>query len=164
MTGVSLGDAPKDGKWLLHVDGSSTIQGSGAGIVIISPQGEDLEFTVKFGFKASNNEAEYETLMADMKMTHEAGTQHLIAYSDSQLVVKQIPTEENVKTDCLSKLASALEDCRTRHVTIQYLPKPITLLTIPAISPMEDWRTPVIKLVEEETLPDNRLEAVRLKA
>ncbi|KAL0394778.1 UNVERIFIED_CONTAM: hypothetical protein Slati_4444000 [Sesamum latifolium] len=62
-TGVSLGDASKDEKWLLHVDGSSTIQGSGAGIVITSPQGEDLEFAVKFGFKASNNEAEYEALM-----------------------------------------------------------------------------------------------------
>ncbi|KAL0427702.1 UNVERIFIED_CONTAM: hypothetical protein Slati_2945000 [Sesamum latifolium] len=65
-------ETPKEEKWLLHVDGSSTIQGSGAGIVITSPQGEDLEFTIKFGFKASNNEAEYEVLVAGMRMAHEA--------------------------------------------------------------------------------------------
>ncbi|KAL0345300.1 UNVERIFIED_CONTAM: hypothetical protein Sradi_4361300, partial [Sesamum radiatum] len=64
MAGISLGDAPNDEKWLLYVDGSSTIQGSGVSIVITSPQGEDLEFAVKFGFKASNNETEYEALMA----------------------------------------------------------------------------------------------------
>ncbi|KAL0446409.1 UNVERIFIED_CONTAM: hypothetical protein Slati_1768800 [Sesamum latifolium] len=170
-------------------DGSSTIQGSGAGIVITSPQAEDLEFAVKFDFKASNNEAEYEALLAGMKMAHEARAQHLIAYSDSQLVVKQvegiyeakgrehdtisptnniikdklrkfpnrpIPREENVKADCLSKLASALKDCRTRHVTIQYLLKPRTLLTVQVISLAEDWRTPMVKWLEVGRLPDNR--------
>ncbi|KAL0445890.1 UNVERIFIED_CONTAM: hypothetical protein Slati_1716900 [Sesamum latifolium] len=197
MTGISLGDAPKDEKWLLYVDGSSTIQCSGEGIVITSPQGENLEFAVKFGFKASNNEAEYEALLAGMKIAHEAGARHFIAYSDSQLVVKQmeriykakeenmiqylqqiaklrtsfesfrivqIPRKENVKVDCLSKLAFALEDCRTRHVTIQYLPKPMTLLTIQAISSAEDWKTPVVKWLEEGRLPDDRSEATRLKA
>ncbi|KAL0439892.1 UNVERIFIED_CONTAM: hypothetical protein Slati_2472200 [Sesamum latifolium] len=72
MAGISLGDTPKDKKWLLHVDGSSTFQGSGAGIVITSLQGEDFEFTIRFGFKGSNNEAVYEALIAGMKMTHEA--------------------------------------------------------------------------------------------
>ncbi|KAL0462841.1 UNVERIFIED_CONTAM: hypothetical protein Slati_0171700 [Sesamum latifolium] len=62
MAGISLEDSPKDEKWLLHIDGSFTIQGSGAGKVITSPQGEDLEFAIKFDFKASNNEAEYEAL------------------------------------------------------------------------------------------------------
>ncbi|KAL0455159.1 UNVERIFIED_CONTAM: hypothetical protein Slati_0855100 [Sesamum latifolium] len=75
----------------------------------------------------------------------------------------QIPREENDKVEWLSKLASALEDCRTRHVTIQYLPEPRTLLTIQAISSTEDWRTPVIKWLEEGRLPDNRWKVSRLK-
>ncbi|KAL0294800.1 UNVERIFIED_CONTAM: hypothetical protein Sradi_6866900 [Sesamum radiatum] len=90
IEGISLGDTPKIEKWLLHVDGSSTIQGSGADNVITSPQGEDLEFAVKFDFKASNNEVVYEALVIDMKMAHEAGARHLIAYLDSQLIVKQV--------------------------------------------------------------------------
>ncbi|KAL0420631.1 UNVERIFIED_CONTAM: Ribonuclease HI [Sesamum latifolium] len=165
---------------------SSTIQGSGAGIVITSPQGEDLESAIKFGFKASNNEAEYEALVAGMKMAHEAGARHLLAYSDSQLVVKQvegtfeakeksmvqylhqiaelktsfksfqiiqIPREENAKVDCLSRLASALEDCRTRHITIQYLPNPRAALAIQTISSPADWRTPIVEWIEKGNLP-----------
>ncbi|KAL0285408.1 UNVERIFIED_CONTAM: hypothetical protein Sangu_2779900 [Sesamum angustifolium] len=37
--------------WLLHVDGSATLQGSGASIIIKSLQGEAMEFVVKFDFK-----------------------------------------------------------------------------------------------------------------
>ncbi|KAL0455790.1 UNVERIFIED_CONTAM: hypothetical protein Slati_0918200 [Sesamum latifolium] len=73
MTEMTIKDASQDQKWLLHVDGSSTAQGSGVGIVITTPQGEDLEFAIKFGFKASNNEAEYEALVIGMRMAHETG-------------------------------------------------------------------------------------------
>ncbi|KAL0448801.1 UNVERIFIED_CONTAM: hypothetical protein Slati_1436500 [Sesamum latifolium] len=195
MAEISVKDTSQDQVWLLHVDGSSTMQGSGAGIVITSPQGEDLEFAIKFGFKASNNEAEYEALVIGMRMAHEAEARHLLAYSDSQLIVKQveasyeakeeiriqylqqimelrtgfeyfqiiqIPREENIKVGCLSKLASNLEDCRTRHITIQYLPKERAPLVVQPITSGEDWRTPIIKL-EEGHLPNNRWEAARLK-
>ncbi|KAL0305328.1 UNVERIFIED_CONTAM: hypothetical protein Sangu_3037400 [Sesamum angustifolium] len=74
MAGISWEDTSKNVKWLLHVDGSFTIQGSSASVVITSPQGEDLEFTVKFDFKPSNNEAEYEALVIGLKIAHEVGT------------------------------------------------------------------------------------------
>ncbi|KAL0446344.1 UNVERIFIED_CONTAM: hypothetical protein Slati_1762300 [Sesamum latifolium] len=129
MAEMTIKDASQDQKWLLHVDGSSTAQGSGAGIVITTSQGEDLEFSIKFDFKASNNEAE----------------------------------EENAKADCLSKLASSLEDCRTRHITIHYLPKARTPLAVQPITRGEDWRTPIINWIEEGLLSENRWEAARLK-
>ncbi|KAL0444479.1 UNVERIFIED_CONTAM: Ribonuclease HI [Sesamum latifolium] len=196
MAEMSVKDTSQDQVWLLHVDGSSTMQGSGAGIVITSPQGEDLEFAIKFGFKASNNEAEYEALGIGMRMAHEAGARHLLAYSDSQLILKQvegayeakeesmiqylqqimelktsfehlqiiqIPREENIKADCLAKLASNLEDCRMRHITIQYLPKARASFAIQPITSGEDWRTSIIRWLEEGHLPDNRWEAARLK-
>ncbi|KAL0361928.1 UNVERIFIED_CONTAM: Ribonuclease HI [Sesamum radiatum] len=197
MAEMSIEDTSSDQVWLLHVDGSSKTQGSGAGIVITSPQGEDLEFAIKFDFKASNNEAEYEALVIGMRMAHEAGARHLLAHSDSQLIVKQIegtfeakeesmiqylqqikelktsfdhfqiiqiPREENIKADCLSKLASALENCRTRHITIQYLPEARALLAVQPITARVDWRTPIIRWIEEGHLPDDRWEAARLKA
>ncbi|KAL0313283.1 UNVERIFIED_CONTAM: hypothetical protein Sradi_5727600 [Sesamum radiatum] len=157
---MSVEDTSSDRVWLLHVDGSSTAQGSGAGIVVMSPQGENLEFAIKFDFKASNNEAEYEALVIGMRMAHEVGARHLIAYSDSQLIVKW---EENIKVDCLSKLASALEDCRTRHITIQYLPEARALLAVQPIRTGEDWRGPIIRWIEEGHLPDDRWEAARPK-
>ncbi|KAL0415865.1 UNVERIFIED_CONTAM: hypothetical protein Slati_3418400 [Sesamum latifolium] len=196
MTEMTIKEASQDQKWLLHVDDSSTAQGSGAGIVITTPQSEDLEFAIKFDFKASNNEAEYEALVIGLRMAHETGAKHLLAYSDSQLVVKQvegtyeakeesmiqylqqnadlktkfhhfqiiqIPREENAKADSLSKLASSLEDCRTRHITIHYLPEAKTPLAVQPITTGEDWRTPIIKWIEEGLLPENRWEADRLK-
>ncbi|KAL0456624.1 UNVERIFIED_CONTAM: hypothetical protein Slati_1001600 [Sesamum latifolium] len=64
-------------------------------------QGEDLELAIKFGFKASNNEAEYEALVIGMRMAHEAGTRHLLAYSDSQLIVKQIEGAYKAKEESM---------------------------------------------------------------
>ncbi|KAL0403730.1 UNVERIFIED_CONTAM: hypothetical protein Sradi_2013800 [Sesamum radiatum] len=187
ITEISIKETSQEQTWLLHVDGSSTTQDSGAGIVITTPQGEDLEFAIKFGFKASNNEAEYEALVVGMRMTHETGARRLLAYSDSQLIVKQvegvyeakeetmiqylqqitylkakfhhfqiiqIPREENAKADSLSKLASSLEDCRTRHITIHYLPEARTPLAVQSITTAEDWRTPIIKWTDEGLLPE----------
>ncbi|KAL0396368.1 UNVERIFIED_CONTAM: hypothetical protein Scaly_0085200 [Sesamum calycinum] len=43
--------------WLLHVDCFSTLAGSGVGIVLISLKGDELEYTFRFEFEASNKEA-----------------------------------------------------------------------------------------------------------
>ncbi|KAL0462105.1 UNVERIFIED_CONTAM: hypothetical protein Slati_0098100 [Sesamum latifolium] len=86
---------------LLHVDGSSTAQGSVAGIVLTTPQGDDMKFAVKFEFKASNNEAEYKALVLGMRMAQDAGASHLLAYSDSQLIVKQVNGEYDAKEESM---------------------------------------------------------------
>ncbi|KAL0463124.1 UNVERIFIED_CONTAM: Retrovirus-related Pol polyprotein from transposon opus [Sesamum latifolium] len=83
--------------------------------------------------------------------------------SQDQKWLLHIPREENAKADSLSKLASSLEDCRTRHITIHYLPEARTPLAVQPITTGEDWRTPIIKWIEKGLLPENRWEAVRLK-
>ncbi|KAL0445382.1 UNVERIFIED_CONTAM: Ribonuclease HI [Sesamum latifolium] len=126
-----------------------------------------MVFAVKFEFKASNNKAEYEALVLGMRMAQDAGASHLLAYSDSQLIVKQvngeyeakeesmvqylqqieelktkfksfqlhqISREKNIKAHSLSKLASALEDCKTRRITVKHLPQPRIPLDIHPIS------------------------------
>ena len=49
--------------WLLSVDGSSNLKGSGAGIVLEGPGDILIEQSLRFEFKASNNQAEYEALI-----------------------------------------------------------------------------------------------------
>ncbi|KAL0434767.1 UNVERIFIED_CONTAM: hypothetical protein Sradi_0184600 [Sesamum radiatum] len=93
MTGTTQEEVPEARPWLLHVDGSSTAQESGAGIVLTTPQGDDMEFAVNFEFKASNNEVEYEALVLGMRIAQDAGASHLLAYFDSQLVVRQVNGE-----------------------------------------------------------------------
>ncbi|KAL0355480.1 UNVERIFIED_CONTAM: hypothetical protein Sradi_3994900 [Sesamum radiatum] len=117
MAEMTIKDASQDQKWLLHVDGSSTAQGSGAGIFITTPQGEDLEFAIKFGFKASNNEAEYEALVTSMRMAHETGARHLLAFSDSQLVVKQVESTYEAKEESMIQYLQQIADLKTSSIT-----------------------------------------------
>ncbi|KAL3537003.1 hypothetical protein ACH5RR_000369 [Cinchona calisaya] len=79
----------KDLAWELHVDGVSCESGAGAGIIIRSPEGDYLTYALRFGFKATNNEAEYEALICGMEMAHQMGARTLKIHSDSQLIVNQ---------------------------------------------------------------------------
>ena len=53
---------PQVPKWGLYVDGSSNDGGLGAGLILVSPEGHWINCAIKFGFKASINEVEYEAL------------------------------------------------------------------------------------------------------
>ncbi|KAL0462614.1 UNVERIFIED_CONTAM: hypothetical protein Slati_0149000 [Sesamum latifolium] len=103
---------PRD-PFILHVDGSSIIEGSGAGIVITSPQGKDLEFAIKFDFKASDNEVEYEALVIGMKIAHESGARHLIAYLDSQMIVKQVEGTYEAKEENMIQYLQQIAELKT---------------------------------------------------
>ena len=69
------------------MDRSSNKGGSGAGLILVSPEGHQMYYTLRFGFKASNNEAKYETLIAGLNLAKEMKVESLEIYSDSQLVV-----------------------------------------------------------------------------
>ncbi|KAL0288940.1 UNVERIFIED_CONTAM: hypothetical protein Sradi_7084800 [Sesamum radiatum] len=114
MAEMTIKDASQDQRWFLHVDGSSTTQGSGAGIVITTPQGEDLEFAIKFDFKASNNEIEYEALVIGMRMAYETGARHLLICSDSQLVVKQVEGTYEAKEESMIQYLQQIPDLKTK--------------------------------------------------
>lgn len=51
------------------MDGTSSAMGAGAGIILISPERLKVEHSFKLGFRASNNEAEYEALLARLRAT-----------------------------------------------------------------------------------------------
>lgn len=96
--------------WQLFVYGASNSRGSGAGIVLVSPNGTIHEHALTLNLRASNNEAEYEALIAGLKMAGGLGIQDLVIYSDSQLVVLQVSGEYETKDDRMTKyVASATE-------------------------------------------------------
>ena len=74
--------------WKLSVDGAANAQGSGAGLILTSPDGIDTEYALRFGFQASNNEAEYEAIIDGLNLAHFMEADQLEVISDSQLVVK----------------------------------------------------------------------------
>ena len=76
--------------WKVFVDGASSALGAGARIVIITPEGIPLEYSFRLGFRASNNEAEYEALLAGLRAVSGMGARDVEVYSDSQLVISQV--------------------------------------------------------------------------
>ena len=76
--------------WKFTVDGVANAQGSGAGLILTSPDGIDTEYALRFDFQASNNEAEYEAVIARLNLAHFIEADQLVVSSDSQLVVKHI--------------------------------------------------------------------------
>ena len=75
-----------DFRWVLSVDGSSNQQGSGAGVILEGPNGLLIEQALRFTFKASNNQAEYEALIVGILLAKKMGAQSLLVKSDSLLV------------------------------------------------------------------------------
>ena len=69
------------------MDGSSNEGGSGAGLILVSPEVYRMHYTLRFGFKASNNNVEYEALITGLNLAKETKVESLEIYSDSQLVV-----------------------------------------------------------------------------
>jgi ribonuclease HI len=59
----------------MYFNGLKWVQGAGAGVVLISPQGDKLKYVLRMIFsQASNNEAEYEALLHGMKMAKACGS------------------------------------------------------------------------------------------
>ncbi|XP_012858055.1 PREDICTED: uncharacterized protein LOC105977295 [Erythranthe guttata] len=89
--------------WSVSVDGSSTTTGGGAGIVLTNPDGDEFEYAQRFEFTASNNVAEYEALIAGIRLALAAGARKLLIQSDSQLVVNQVLGAYEAKEDTMAK-------------------------------------------------------------
>ena len=58
-----------------------------------------MRYALKFGFKASNNKAEYEALIVGLNLAKEMKIESLEIYSDSQLVVCQIRDEYQARVE-----------------------------------------------------------------
>ena len=77
-------------KWMLSVDNSSNVNGANISLVLTSPKGDLIQQAIRCGFKATNNEAEYEALIAGLNLAKDMGIKKLDISSDSQLVVNQL--------------------------------------------------------------------------
>ena len=58
--------AEESPQWSVHTDGSSNKQARGADVVLLSPEGDVVECMVRFDLPTTNNEAEYEALVAGL--------------------------------------------------------------------------------------------------
>ena len=102
-----------DFRWVHSVDGSSNQQGSGAGVILEGPNGVLIEQSLRFAFKASNNQAEYEALIAGILLAKEMGARVLMAKSDSLLVTGQVTGEFQAKDPQMAAYLEYVQELRS---------------------------------------------------
>ncbi|XP_059658519.1 uncharacterized protein LOC132304827 [Cornus florida] len=97
----------KDPCWELYVDGSSSQSGAGAGLEIRTPEGTRIHQSIRLEFPVTNNEAEYEALLAGIRLAKELQVKfpclESFVYKEHQNNVKEI-WDGTVPTDAVCKL------------------------------------------------------------
>ena len=69
--------------WKHSVDGAANAQGGSAGLILASLDGIDIEYALRFVFKASNNKAEYANVIVGLNLAHSMEAKQLVIYSNS---------------------------------------------------------------------------------
>ena len=105
--------------WKLSIDGASNAQGSGAGLILTSPEGIDIEYALRFGFQASNNEVEYEAVIAGLNLAHSLEVDQLEVCSDSQPVVRQIEDNYEAKSGRMILYLQKVRDLLKKFMLVQ---------------------------------------------
>ena len=83
----------------MHVDGASNQKGTRVGLVLTSSEMVTIEKSLRLGFSATNNEAEYEALLEGMAMVLRMGGKSIKLFLDSRLVVGQVKGEFEAKDE-----------------------------------------------------------------
>jgi ribonuclease HI len=81
----------------MYFDDSFTLNVARRGVVLTSPKGDLLLYVIRLHFHATNNVAEYETLINDLCIITELGVQRLYIRNDSELIVNQVRGESNCR-------------------------------------------------------------------
>nr|GEX69574.1 reverse transcriptase domain-containing protein [Tanacetum cinerariifolium] len=89
--------------WTLFTDGSSCVDGSGAGLILTNPEGVEFTYALRFQFAASNNEAEYEALVTGLRIATQTGVKSIQVNVDSKLVANQVLGTYVAKEDNMIK-------------------------------------------------------------
>ena len=142
--------------WRLSVDGAANAQGSGADLILTSPEGIDIEYALRFEFRASSNESEYEAIIAWVNLAHSMEVDQLEVCSNSQLVVKQIEDSYEARGEKMILYLKKVRELLKKFVRVQvkHIPRAknsrVDALEKLAIASQEDLNrlTPVEHLSE----------------
>ncbi|KAJ9566843.1 hypothetical protein OSB04_002809 [Centaurea solstitialis] len=104
--------------WILYVDGSSNVRGSGLGVVLKSSQGGNMAYSIRY-------DAKYEALIAGLDIAYKLGARHLNARSDSLLIVNQVNGDFQAKDSKMMSYLKIVKDrvARFDHFAIEQIPR-----------------------------------------
>ena len=100
----------KNKVWKMYFDGSSSKEGLGAGILLISPSEEVITLSYKMEFETTNNIAEYEALVLGLRAAKDMAIDCLAVFGDSELVINQVRNIYQTKQQRLKQYINEVLD------------------------------------------------------
>nr|GEY38858.1 reverse transcriptase domain-containing protein [Tanacetum cinerariifolium] len=152
--------------WILFTNISSCVDESGAGLILTNPEGMEFTYALRFEFTATNNEAEYEALIAGLRIVTRMGVRNLEANVDSRLVANHVLGEYVAKEDnmvqYLDKTKSLIQGFD--RFTIKQN-KSISEMEISTVIEEQNptWMTHIIKFISKGTLPHEQKDARQIR-
>ncbi|GJR80080.1 reverse transcriptase domain-containing protein [Tanacetum coccineum] len=115
-------EEPLPAQWTLFTNGSSCVDGCGAGVILTDPEGVKFTYALRFQFEATNNEAEYEALIAGLRIAEKIGSEVLAVVEEEgeswMTPIHEYLTDETLPAE--RKKASAIK--RESYHTGKQLP------------------------------------------
>ena len=71
----------------MYFDGATNQNGSGIGVLLISPKGAHIPFSGKFNFPTTNNVTEYKACIMGLQVALGLEIKELEVYGDSTLII-----------------------------------------------------------------------------
>ena len=85
--------------WKMYFDGATNQNGSGIGVLLISPKGAHIPFFGRLNFPTTNNATEYKACIMGLQAALGLGVKELEVYGDSALIISQIQNKWKIKEE-----------------------------------------------------------------
>ena len=103
------------------MDEVSNLKGSGTGVVLEGPNGVLIEQSLRFTFKANNNQAEYEALIVETLLAKEMKATKLLVKSDSALVAGQVKGKFQARDPSLAKYLVFVQTLAKNFISFEFI-------------------------------------------
>ena len=102
-------------------DGSSSREGLGAKVVLISPTNHVTSLSCKLEFETNNNTTEYEALILGLKATKYLKVEHIEVFGDSELIIQHVKDIYQTKQPKLKMYMHKVWDIIHSYFTTFYI-------------------------------------------
>nr|GEW15670.1 hypothetical protein [Tanacetum cinerariifolium] len=155
---------------------SSTRYVSGVDLILTSPKGTKFTYALRFQFTASNNEAEYEALIAGLRIAAQIGVCNVYVSVDSKLMANQVLGTYVAKEENMIKYLEKAKGLVSGFANFSISQVPRSLVEILEEKSIQEkevativeedgptWMTLIMGYLKDGTLPYDRKEASKLR-
>ncbi|XP_075636887.1 uncharacterized protein LOC142609154 [Castanea sativa] len=119
---IELNEQEAEGnpQWVIYTNRSAVKHAGGAGIVLLSPEGDKVQCMIRLNFPITNNKAEYKALTTGLDLAQATGATNAMIRCDSQVVTIQITSCYECRGEQMKKYLEHVKG-RMRNMKIEFV-------------------------------------------